>query len=151
VHPPPHEDAHAGDDVFVLVKQWMADGELSQPPLLVVPTCLFSDATKSLEDINNSKLLDFVNIEPARSKDLLKLARFLEMNYKVFHRSVVYIKALANMGGTARPRPLKLQFLTHGKRTFEQRADLKVHFEDAIIPRQLQVQFRNTNRGPDLE
>jgi hypothetical protein len=81
----------------------------------------------------------------------LKLARFLEMNYKVFHRSVAYINFLANMGGTVRPRPPKLNFLEHGQRTFQQRADLRAQFDDAIIPRQLQVQFQSGRRGPDLE
>ena len=133
-------------DVIALVKQWMADGELSQNPLLVVPHTLQPKVMNFFRFINTEDpgpLQDVRHLSRERSNQLELLALFLIENYDFIYQAAAdYLRTLAK--ASEWPSPPRLRWLQHAfQADMGQRFTWDREPDAAFVPHQLQVRFRN--------
>lgn len=144
----PHQASNDQSDIIALVRHFMADEQLSQDPLLVIPKELHGRVREYIRDVNSvGVILDRRNRSADRSAELRKLADFLRVTYgHIYDRGIAYLLSLA--AGSQPPQAPQLQMLQRGEHcdvsrllSFDRSADV------AFIPHKLQVQFpRNIGR-----
>ena len=139
----PYREANDERDVVAMVKQFMADEELIQAPLLIIPTALWGNVTDFFHDLNKEGMLvDRMKIRQERRAELGKLAAFFTKYFgSVYNRAVEYMTKLQNKAGPKAP-PI-LDFLKFGRR-----ADLSRGLaherrpQEAFVPHKLHVSFK---------
>ena len=106
-----HAEEHPGD-VFLLMKQWMRDRHLSQPPLLVFPGFWKADAIAWLAKAapGGAPMVEEMKIKDKRRREYKALQTYLEGRAPVKERGVAYMKYLAALGKTP-PMPLPIAWL----------------------------------------
>ncbi len=148
----PYSDRTHPDDVFCLVKQWMADRELSQRPLLVCPASFHVALAQFMEDVNNNPIVMHRTWERERMKGLRDLAAFLETYNGLYSPAVAYLTRLANVDRYHAPPPPPLAFLSHGQRRIRSLAVPSAgDIDPAFIPKRLSVSFSNAGQGLAIE
>ena len=111
----PRRFAASPNDVFLLVKAFVSDTQLCQPPLLVWPGQDVAQAQESLQRIARNRVPGVaVYLDDDRKTTLREIASYLEKNYTGYGRGVAYLRQLA--GTVAKPRvpAPSLQFLLQG-------------------------------------
>ena len=111
----PRRFAASPSDVFLLVKAFVSDTRLCQPPLLVWPGQEVSQAQESLRQIASNRVPGVaVYLDDDRKTTLMEIASYLEKNYTGYGRGILYLRQLA--GTVAKPRvpAPSLQFLLQG-------------------------------------
>ena len=111
----PRRYAASPNDVFLLVKAYVSDTSLCQPPLLVWPGQQVAEAQEALRKLALNQVPGVaVYLDDDRKTTLLEIATYLEKNYSNYGRGVVYLRQLA--GTLAKPRQPapRLQFLLTG-------------------------------------
>lgn len=99
-------------DVFCLLKQSLADSDLSQPALLVWPGDECEKAKAFLRD-GASHCGQQTDLEPERAQELLELADALE-TLPQYSRAVAYMRSLAGKIPRTRRDAWPLDFLAAG-------------------------------------
>jgi len=139
------------DDVFVIVKQWMADESLNQPAVLACPRALRRTVITQFKILNQGAHLDSLNMDEKRSEGLLKLARFLERTYSIYSSAVAYLRSLANREAGSRQKAPELEFLTSGQGVAVRRPQLEIPSEEVLVPRRLRARFRRPVDAPQVD
>lgn len=137
----PYHRASDEDDVVLLVRQYMADKELSQDPLLVLPGVLRPRVDECFCQMNVPKpVIERRNKKPGRSTELVKLAGFLEDNFgHIYQRAAAYIREIALSPGYIAP-PV-LEFLKHGRQSSRGRVLWQGQPDENIVPHRMCVHF----------
>ena len=146
----PYVHADHPDDVFVLVRQWVSDEELSQPPLLVGPHSLFREIEKFWTDVCENPIIMHRWVDESRAAGLKAIATFLTTYGDFYAEAIEYLRKLATIGDRPHEPIEQLGFILHGQRRIQGRGmpDLDqgpVH-ED-FIPKRLNVTFLMAGRG----
>lgn len=118
---PPSTSQGSPDDIFCMVKSYMHDHALQQPPVLVLP----ADRFGRLLDISPISLCLREDVQTSRKEQLMQLAEMLEKPDYNYPRAAAYIKGLV----TAQPgRATQLPRLSwlHRRLTAPAPADLPV-------------------------
>ncbi len=149
---PPHQHAAGQGDVFLLIRQWMSDEVLSQPPLLVWPETWRSRATTFLGRLATSPTLLLAGVDDDRSSGLLKLADVLERSYgSVYRRGCAYLKDLAECRPYDRPLANLTWLAKQPSRFDHRRVCFKVAPDEVFIPRRMHVAFAVDQESVHLE
>ncbi len=138
-------------DIVCLVRQWMADQSLSQPPLLVYPAELHRDSGSFFQRLNSHSVEDIgtIQLEPDRQKQLKLLANFLGDSYgTLYTKAAGYLKCLGGDGTISHEPLLPLTFLTAPRRFSTLRPQARLApIPDDLIPWKLKVTFRREMRN----
>ena len=129
-----------------MVKQFMADDDLSQKPLLVAPYTMRASVLHYFAEINKEGMLrDRKNRSKDRCESLRKLAKFLKEYGTIYEKAIDYYSHLiSNELGKVPP---VLEFLKHGRQI-----DISESFaydkkpDESFIPHKLQVNFPRAER-----
>jgi hypothetical protein len=138
-------------DIVCLVRQWMADQSLSQPPLLVYPAELRRDSGSFFQRLNSPSVEDIgtIQLDPVRQTQLKVLANFLGTTYgTLYAKGAGYIKCLGGDGTISHAPLLPLTFLTAPRRFSTLRPEARLApIPDDLIPWRLKVIFRKEMRN----
>lgn len=102
-------------DIFALVKLSMSDGELCQPPLLVLPHSLLSDTEAFVNKLSVEGPVQSPSLDECRAAELIELANTMEVDFPHLSRGARYLRALANPD-TPRAPCSPLHFVAAGPR-----------------------------------
>lgn len=131
------------EDIFCLVKSELASSELSQPPLLVWPSCLRSVSEQFLREVNTTASIDQPHLEPERRAEVEKLASALTRDYPHMKRAVAWYRSLLSRTEAPKNYP-HLSFLSsapardapvHDFRFAERPAGMQPHALQVIFHR----------------
>jgi hypothetical protein len=152
VQPRAYRDSSDDEDVFLLVRQWMADTQLAYSPLLVMPKALQSHTVEFIRKLNTNSGNQKPHIEPERAVDLVKFSEALERVYgAVYDRGARYLRKLAACE-ESKEVPSPLRFLNFGARFDNKRITFEAPPDEAFVPRRMQAVFRKYNpRAPDID
>ena len=129
-------------DIFCMVKLFMSDTLLCQPPLLVYPQA-FSASTESFWNrVNCTKAVLKQSLDESRSEQLRELAQEIENYFPNLSRSVAYIRSLLD---PARPRKPyeRLKFVDAGPNELDTRVYQLRAQPGAPKPHKLEVVFHH--------
>jgi hypothetical protein len=126
----PFTNAQGRYDVVCLVKQWMSDEGLSQPPLLTYPEQMRADAYNFFASLNSPyQVLQRIRLTPERVVELKTLGEFLARYGDTYTRGAKYLLDLCSEAKVPRTVP-DLEFLRI-PRSF---ATLRPEVKDAAVP-----------------
>lgn len=146
----PYHEANHHADVFLLIRQWMADDRLSQRPLLVMPATLNIKAKHSLADLAKNVTLVLPSMDAARQAELHKLADFFMDTYgKLYERGAKYLRDVADCVQSDRRLP-ELLFLQQPPRFDQKRLCFKQAPDEAFVPRRMIVEFATDPHAEDV-
>lgn len=100
-------------DVVALVKQYMSDDRLSQPPLIVWPQSALGITEAFWQTVNSTNLVVQQSLEEERQSDLEKLAKAMSQDFPHLGRAVTYYHGLWNPNRRRKPFQ-RLQFIADG-------------------------------------
>jgi hypothetical protein len=143
----PFRESKDRRDTIALVRQWMADGDLSQRPLLTYPASCRADAFTFFGRLNSNEVMARGVIKPERAIELDALAQFLGKTYAgAFTKAAKYISDLleasrADSAVVIAPPP-KLEFLDVARSFVPLRPQAQgVANPSALIPWTLKVVY----------
>lgn len=140
-------------DTFALVKQWMADAELSQPPLVVLPgTGIWREQVETT--VNRLAHLGEVAVPPAvpRQRDpegvegLRRLAAYLERHYQGMESAVQYLRRLAGVIPWQPRAPDPFHFLAAGPLYRQSHGVIETPVPTPVTAHRLGVSFNRKRR-----
>jgi hypothetical protein len=141
----PHGDCCDDEDIFLLIRQWMADNRLSQKPL-VFPKAYQGAAQNFVNVIGENAPMVRPSIEDERARDLRTLAAALERLYgTVYQRGALFLRNIADCLVSINPMP-KLRFLCVGARFDLHRRVFESPPDETFVPRTMRVVFKVKNR-----
>jgi hypothetical protein len=149
----PFKQSNNKFDIVVLVRQWMSDESLSQPPLLAVPFELRSDAIGFIRKLNNSPIMQVPTLTDERKAELLALRGFLMCKYpRVHDRAAKYYDELVVQDQPenilALPTVKPLLFLQCPRDFARLRPEIRnVIVPSALVPFQLKVVYQRGLRA----
>lgn len=100
-------------DIFAMVKGFMADQTLIQPPTLVLPHSLLPATESFFNKVNCCGLLVTAQLEESRAEELMTLAHALERDFPHLQRGANYLRSLTNPARVRQPVPV-LKFIEAG-------------------------------------
>ena len=141
---PRFQNPHDDGDIVCLVKQWMADETLAQPPILVYLAAMRQIAAQFVRSLNQPMFLARRS-PPERKADLIRLADCLESKYQLlYERAVTYIRILANGGPQETPQVNRLYFVMHPRSLMLLRPAVgNVELDVNFIPHRLKIVVAN--------
>ena len=90
-------------DVFAMVKGYMSDQELIQPPLLVYPEAFLDGTERFLNQINSTDEVVTQNLDGERAAELEALAEAIAKDFPSFERTARYYRSLIDMARSRKP------------------------------------------------
>ena len=90
-------------DVFAMVKGFMSDQELIQPPLCVYPESFLSSTEQYFNRVNSTQDIIVQHLEPDRVSELEALATMISKDFPSFDRGVRYYRSLIDMDRPRKP------------------------------------------------
>ena len=90
-------------DVFAMVKGFMSDQELIQPPLCVYPESFRSSTEHYFNQVNCTQDIVVQHLEPDRISELESLANMISKDFPSFDRGVRYYRSLVDMARQRKP------------------------------------------------
>ena len=90
-------------DVFAMVKGFMSDQELIQPPLCVYPESFRSSTEHYFNRVNCTQDIVVQHLEPDRISELEALATMFSKDFPSFDRGVRYYRSLVDMAKPRKP------------------------------------------------
>lgn len=130
-------------DVFALVKTFMHDEELQQPPLCVLPESLLPSTQSFVNSLNTTSLSRIANVDEQRAEQLLEIAEALDEDFPHLHRGAAYLRSLTDKDRPRQPYT-RLKFVDAGPRGFNLGG---WHLKDPPLPpkpHKLQVVFHHS-------
>ena len=131
------------EDIFCLVKSELASAALSQPPLLVWPSCLRAVSERFLKEVNTTTSISQPHLDPERRDEVEKLAAALSRDFPHMKRAVTWYRSL--LSRTEAPKTYThLSFLSsvpardapvHGFRFAERPARMEPHALQVVFHR----------------
>lgn len=100
-------------DVFAMVKSYMSDTSLSQPPLLVYPASFYNSSACYFRGVCGTDEVVQQSLEDDRKADLLRVADCFEKNFPHLGRAAAYYRSLVAQDRPRKPYS-KLAFLEMG-------------------------------------
>lgn len=104
-------------DVFCMVKGYMSDDHLSQPPLLVYAHSFLPATQAFVNKINSTELVLRPSLEEGRCEELLELAKHIEQDFPHLQHGAAYLRSLTNADRPHVPYP-RLRFIESGPVAF---------------------------------
>jgi hypothetical protein len=130
----------------VLVKQWMSDQGLSQPPVLVSPGFWKQTTAEWFERASQAGRgqVEEMNISDARRTELREVAKYLLARTPVRQRAVAYMQYLAELP-TEPPMPSPIAWLGAGPQPrVYQPGHADSQGPEAFAPHMMQVVYRKS-------
>ena len=90
-------------DVFAMVKSYMSDTVLIQPPLLVYPTAFQSSTERYFNEVNRTEHVVQQSLDSDRAADLAAIADAISKDFPHMERSVRYYRSLIDQGRPRKP------------------------------------------------
>ena len=90
-------------DVFAMVKSYMSDTVLIQPPLLVYPTAFQSSTERYFNEVNRTEHVVQQSLDSDRAADLPAIADAISKDFPHMERSVRYYRSLIDQGRPRKP------------------------------------------------
>ena len=134
-------------DVFAMVKGYMSDTSLIQPPLLVYPEAFVPSSEEYFGQVNSTRHVITQSLESERIADLEALAQTFSKDFPSLDRCARYYASLVDMDRARKPFP-RLAFVDAGPGSRNHLAGVQIPVQPAE-PRNhwLQVVFHHYNRG----
>lgn len=90
-------------DVFAMIKSYMSDRSLTQPPLLVYPQCFMTTTEQYFNDVNQTDDVIQQVLDPERISGLEALANGIEKDFPHLDRTVRYYRSIVDMDRARKP------------------------------------------------
>ena len=90
-------------DVFAMIKSYMSDRSLTQPPLLVYPECFMATTEQYFNEVNQTDDVTHQVLDPERISGLEALAGGIEKDFPHFDRTVRYYRSIVDMERARKP------------------------------------------------
>ena len=131
------------NDIFCMVKMFMADEKLSQPPLLVFPQAYLAQTEAFWNRVLSTDATLQATLDDQRAEEIRALADEIESDFPHMSRGVAYLRTLADPNRHRAPCS-RLKFLEAGPRTENGTTNLKLPPRPlAPKPHKLKVTFHH--------
>ena len=132
-----------GNDIFCMVKMFMADDKLSQPPLLVFPEAYVPQTEAFWNRVLETDATMQATLDEQRAEEIKALAREISSDFPHMSRGAAYLQTLAEPNRHRAPCS-RLRFLEVGPRVGNEAANLKLPPRPlAPKPHKLKVTFHH--------
>ena len=102
-------------DVFCLIKAFVSDDSLCQPPFICFPGCMVHVAQEAMNKVARNQVPGVaVCLDSDRKAVLCEIASYLEQNYTQYARGVLYLRQLAGTVARSRTPAPQLPWLLQG-------------------------------------